>query len=166
MPFIMPIPISPMIIKQVDHIAPMDGMPTALKITNHTSQVLYDSAWIAGVEYDEDEIEDQDYEEEEDKDDDSDYTTDSGDDDDDDDDDNHQYDEMDPDKVAALAEPLALQSDDEDEAQDEVELQDDNEEEADEEPKGDDDPNPTTAEQQQLPADNVQVTQSRRISKP
>ena len=119
---IIPIPITPAIIKQVDHIAKMDGMPKGLKITNHTGQVLYDSAWIAGVEYDEDEIEDQDYEEEEDEDDDSDYTNDSN---DDDDDDNDQYDEMDPDEIAALAEPLALQSDDEDEAQDEVELQDD-----------------------------------------
>jgi hypothetical protein len=73
---------------------------------------------------------------------------------------------MDPDEIAALAEPLALQSDDEDEAQDEVELQDDEEEEPDEEPEEDGDPNPTTAEQQQLPADNVRVTRSGRISKP
>jgi hypothetical protein len=93
-----------------------------LKITNHTSQVLYDSAWIAGVDYDEDEIEDQDYEEgegeeddDDDEDDDSNYTDDD-DDDDGNDDDVDQYDEMDPDKIAALAEPLALQSDDEDEA--------------------------------------------------
>jgi hypothetical protein len=34
----------------------MDGMPKGLKITNHTGQVLYDSAWIAGVEYDQDEL--------------------------------------------------------------------------------------------------------------
>jgi hypothetical protein len=72
----------------------------------------------------------------------------------------------DPDEIAALGEPLALQSDDEDEAQDEAELQDDEEEEADEEPEEDDDTNPTTAEQQQPPADNVQVTRSGRISKP
>jgi hypothetical protein len=73
---------------------------------------------------------------------------------------------MDPDEIAALVEPLALQSDDEDEAQDEVESQDNEEEKADEEPKDNDDPNPTTAEQQQLPADNVCVTRSRRVSKP
>jgi hypothetical protein len=41
---------------------------------------------------------------------------------------------MDPDEIAELAEPLALQSDDEDEAQGEVKSQDNNEEEADEEP--------------------------------
>jgi hypothetical protein len=151
----MPVPITPAIIKQVDRIAKMDGMPKGLKITNH--------AWIEGVEYDEDEIEDQDYEEEDDKDDDSSYTNDSN---DDDDDDNNQYDEMDPDEIAALAEPLALPSDDKYEAQDEVKLQDDNEEEADEEPEVEDDPNPTTAEQQQPPADNVPVTRSRQISKP
>jgi hypothetical protein len=79
---ITPIPITPVIIKEVNRIAEMDGMPKGLKITNHTGQVLYHSAWIAGVEYDEDEIEDQDYEEEEDGDDDSDYTNDSDDDDD------------------------------------------------------------------------------------
>jgi hypothetical protein len=152
---IMPVPITPAIIKQVDRIAKMDGMPKGLKITNH--------AWIEGVEYDEDEIEDQDYEEEDDKDDDSSYTNDSN---DDDDDDNNQYDEIDPDEIAALAEPLALPSDDKYEAQDEVKLQDDNEEEADEEPEVEDDPNPTTAEQQQPPADNVPVTRSRQISKP
>jgi hypothetical protein len=134
----------------------MDGMPKGLKITNHTGQVLYHSAWIAGVEYDEDEIEDQDYEEEEDGDDDSDYTNDSDDDDD-------QYNEMDPDEIAALAEPLALQSDDEDEAQGEVESQVNNEEEADEEPEEDDDPNPTshcrttTAACRQCPSNQIQT---------
>ncbi len=48
--------LAPAIIKQVDLIAKMDGMPKGLKITNHTGQVLYDSAWIAGVEYDQDEL--------------------------------------------------------------------------------------------------------------
>jgi hypothetical protein len=61
---IMPIPITPVIIKQVECIAKMDGMPKGLKITKCTDQVLYNSAWIAGVEYDEDELEDTHYEEE------------------------------------------------------------------------------------------------------
>jgi hypothetical protein len=52
-----------------------------------------------------------------------------------------------------------------DEVQDEVKLQD-GDEEADGEPKEDNNPNPTTAKQQQLPADNVRVTRSRRIFKP
>jgi hypothetical protein len=82
---IMPVPITRAIIKQVNRIAEMDGMPKGLKITNRTSQVLNDSAWVAGVDYDEDGIEDQDYEEEEeDEDDDSNYN----------DDDDDQYDEM------------------------------------------------------------------------
>jgi hypothetical protein len=36
-------------------------MPKGLKITNHTRQVLYDSTWIAGVDYDEDEFDIKDY---------------------------------------------------------------------------------------------------------
>jgi hypothetical protein len=42
-------------------IADQDGMPKGLKITNCTRQVLYDSTWIAGVDYDEDEFEDENY---------------------------------------------------------------------------------------------------------
>jgi hypothetical protein len=41
----------------VHRIAEQDGMPKGLKITNCTGQVLYDSTWIAGVDYDEDEFE-------------------------------------------------------------------------------------------------------------
>jgi hypothetical protein len=41
----------------VHRIAEQDGMPKGLKITNCTRQVLYDSTWIAGVDYDEDEFE-------------------------------------------------------------------------------------------------------------
>ena len=56
-----PIPITPVIIKMVYCIANQDGMPKGLKITNCTRQVLYDSTWIAGVDYDEDEFEDENY---------------------------------------------------------------------------------------------------------
>jgi hypothetical protein len=56
-----PIPITPAIIKMVHRIAEQDGMPKGLKITNHTGQVLYNSTWITGVDYDEDEFEDEDY---------------------------------------------------------------------------------------------------------
>jgi hypothetical protein len=55
---ITPILITPAIIKMVHCIAKKDGMPKGLKITNHTGQVLYNSTWIAGVDYDEDEFED------------------------------------------------------------------------------------------------------------
>jgi hypothetical protein len=58
---ITPIPITPAIIKMVHRIAKQDGMPKGLKITNCTRQVLFNSTWIAGVDYDEDEFEDKDY---------------------------------------------------------------------------------------------------------
>jgi hypothetical protein len=67
-----PIPITPAIIKMVHRIAEQDGMPKGLKITNRTRQVLYDSTWIAGVDYDEDEFEDEDYHPSSDEDEDSD----------------------------------------------------------------------------------------------
>ena len=55
-----PIPITPAILKMVHRIAANDGMPKGLKISNRTGQVLYDSTWIAGVDYDEEEFEDED----------------------------------------------------------------------------------------------------------
>jgi hypothetical protein len=54
---ITPIPIlQAAIIKMVHCIAKKDGMPKGLKITNCTGPVLYDSTWIAGVDYDENEF--------------------------------------------------------------------------------------------------------------
>jgi hypothetical protein len=62
------VPITPSIIKQVHALAELDGMPRGLKITNQANQVTFNSAWIAGVDYDEelfdDDIDD-DYDEEE-----------------------------------------------------------------------------------------------------
>jgi hypothetical protein len=58
---ITPIPITPAIIKMAHRIVEKYGMPKGLKITNHTRQVLYDSTWIAGVDYDEDEFDIKDY---------------------------------------------------------------------------------------------------------
>ena len=45
------LPITPAIINQVHAIADSENVPEGLKITNRTGQVLYDSAWIAGVDY-------------------------------------------------------------------------------------------------------------------
>ena len=68
------IPISPSIIKQVHALAVLDDMPEGLKITNCAATVIFDSAWIAGVDYDKDMFDDADYEEEEEEeDDDEDY---------------------------------------------------------------------------------------------
>jgi hypothetical protein len=157
-----PIPITPAIIRMVHCIAEQDGMPKGLKITNHTGQVLYDSTWIAGVDYDEDEFEDEDYHPSSDEDEDSDDS-------DDDDDDEDMYDEMDPDAIAALNDPTTLQDDEDSEDSDEEEQpqvkEPDEEEESEEESEEEQDPNPTTAEEQTIP-ENAQMTRSGRISKP
>jgi hypothetical protein len=157
-----PIPITPAIIKMVHRIAEQDGMPKGLKITNRTGQVLYDSTWIAGVDYDEDEFEDEDYHPSSDEDEDSDDS-------DDDDDDEDMYDEMDPEAIAALNDPTTLQDDEDSEDSDEEEQpqveEPDEEEESEEESEEEQDPNPTTAEEQTIP-ENAQMTRSGRISKP
>jgi hypothetical protein len=143
-----PIPITPAIIKMVHRIAKQDGMPKGLKITNRTGQVLYDSTWIAGVDYDEHK---------------------DSDDSDDDDDDEDMYDEMDPDAIAALNDPTTLQDDEDSEDSDEEEQpqveEPDEEEESEEESEEEQDPNPTTAKEQTIP-ENAQMTRSGRISKP
>jgi hypothetical protein len=63
------IPITPSIIKQVHALAELEEMPRGLKITNRANQVIFNSAWIAGVDNDEelfdDDIDD-DYDEEDD----------------------------------------------------------------------------------------------------
>ena len=54
-----PVPITPAIIKQVHTIADQEGMPEGLKIANRTGQIFYDTAWIAGVDYDEEGFDDE-----------------------------------------------------------------------------------------------------------
>jgi hypothetical protein len=49
-------------------LAALDHVPKGLKIANRANQVLFDSAWIAGVDYDDELFNDQDYDQEEDKD--------------------------------------------------------------------------------------------------
>ena len=44
----------PTIINQVHSIDNREGMPSRIKLYNITGLVLYDSAWIIGVEYSED----------------------------------------------------------------------------------------------------------------
>ena len=64
---ITPVPITPAIVKQVHTLAQDEDMPVGLKIVNRTGQVFYDSAWIPGVDYDEeqfdDELDNEDYDE-------------------------------------------------------------------------------------------------------
>jgi hypothetical protein len=62
-------PITPSIIKQVHALAELEEMPRGLKFTNRANQVIFNSAWIAGVDYDEESFDDDiddDYDEEDD----------------------------------------------------------------------------------------------------
>ena len=59
-----PLPITPTVIKQVHTLAEHKNMPKSLKLSTRTGQLLYDSAWVAGVDYDDEAFDDQDYEEE------------------------------------------------------------------------------------------------------
>ena len=47
-------PITKSIIAQVDTIAARDNMPQGLQIKNKTGITMHDSAWTAGVDYDDD----------------------------------------------------------------------------------------------------------------
>jgi len=51
-----PVPVTPSIISQVYALACLDGMPPSFKISIHTNQILFVSAWTAGVDYDEEEF--------------------------------------------------------------------------------------------------------------
>jgi hypothetical protein len=87
------IPITPSIINQVHELAVLDDMPVGLKIKNRANLVIFDSAWIAGVDFDEEEFNDENYVEEE--------NVEEGNDEDEDD---HQgeYDEMDANELADI----------------------------------------------------------------
>eukprot|EP00978_Attheya_sp_CCMP212_P017186 scaffold45596_cov58-Attheya_sp.AAC.9 len=61
---ITPVPITPAIIKRVHYLAEQDNMPEGLKIQNKQGDLLYDSAWIEGLDYHEKEFDDEDYDEE------------------------------------------------------------------------------------------------------
>jgi hypothetical protein len=86
------IPITPSIIKQVHALAVLDKMPVGLKITNRSNNVIFDSAWIAGVDYDEEEFDDDEYDEDQD----------GNDVEEDDEDYNDDYDEMDTNELADI----------------------------------------------------------------
>ena len=55
---ITPLPLTPAIMNQVHALAVQENMPDGLKIANRTGQLFYDSAWIAGVDYDNEAFED------------------------------------------------------------------------------------------------------------
>jgi hypothetical protein len=55
---ITPVSLTQAIINQVHALAVQENMPHGLKISNRTGQFFYDSAWIAGVDYDNEAFED------------------------------------------------------------------------------------------------------------
>ncbi|KAI2512474.1 Reverse transcriptase (RNA-dependent DNA polymerase) [Fragilaria crotonensis] len=70
---ITPVPITPAIVSQVHTLAQAEDMPAGLKIENRTGQIFYDSAWIPGVDYDDEQFDDdldENFEHEDDQDDD------------------------------------------------------------------------------------------------
>jgi hypothetical protein len=52
------LPITPHVISQVHAIAICDGQPSGLKISNKLGHILFNAAWIAGVDYDDDDEDD------------------------------------------------------------------------------------------------------------
>jgi hypothetical protein len=90
--------VTPSVIKMVHKLAELDGMPKGLKIANRANHILFDSAWIAGVDYDEELFDDEDFdnddmdEENENEDEDASYDM------------VEEYDEMDENEVADLME--------------------------------------------------------------
>lgn len=87
-------------IQEVEALPKREGMPHALKDANRTGNVLYNSTWIAGVDYDK-ELFDGDNCEEEDNYDEEDQGK----------EDNGHYDPMDPDKIAGLVDVEELNQD-------------------------------------------------------
>ena len=76
------VPITKQVIDVVHAMATSEGMPDGLKIETKSGIILYDSSWIAGVDYDDGRIVEHEYDEDEF---DEDYEDDGSDDDDDDD---------------------------------------------------------------------------------
>ena len=148
-----PVPITNHVINLVHKMADNDGMPDGLKIQNQQGVVLYDSSWIAGVDYKEDE----DYEEQDDEDDNDDYLE-------------EEYDKVDPNELADILEdneeliannanPVEVEEDEAEDAKsvevEDEEQQDDEQSEDEEEVEG------GTDDEHQAP-----TTQSGRTSKP
>ena len=59
-----PAPIIPTIINQLHTISDMYSIPSGIKIANRTGRILYDSAYIAGVDYSEDDDDENEFENE------------------------------------------------------------------------------------------------------
>jgi hypothetical protein len=86
-----PAVITPTIIKMVHRLAEMGEMPKGLKIRSRTNQILFDAAWIAGVDYEEELFDDEDFE-----------TNKDEDEDEEEEDDYDQYDKMNVNELADI----------------------------------------------------------------
>jgi hypothetical protein len=152
-----PIPITPSIIRQVHRMAENEDMPEGLKISNRYGEVLFDSTWIAGVDYDEHEFDDDDYSTDDDDDDDSDFDEDDYDDDD--------FHIVDPNEATDVLEEQQQQPQPQPEPNPEPEGNDDSDD--DDDSNDDDDnngeSNPSTAEEKR--ADEGSTTRSGRVSR-
>ena len=156
-----PVPITPAIINQVHALAQQENMPEGLKISNRTGQLFYDSAWIAGVDYDAEAFDDDDNDNE-------DYINEEHDDNGCYDDEQEDYydDEVDPDELTETEEFDVVEDDNNDNGPGpETEVDKDDELVAAEPTENDDEEvNPNTDEDDEGP--NVTVTRSGRVSKP
>lgn len=166
-----PVPITPAIIKQVHTLAEHEGMPAGLKIENRTGHLFYDSAWIAGVDYNEEEFDDQ-FEEDY-----ADEDSESGEDDLSD----GQFDEIDPDEITDVEDPDEVNDDDDyndgdpdpDGGNGNVEPIEaavynngDEADVADEGVEADEEPNPSTDDEEEDDPEEVRITRSGRVSRP
>jgi hypothetical protein len=95
--YITPSPITPAVLKQVNDIATMENMPQGLKIQSKTNNILYDHAWIAGVDY---------HEKHEQNNSDDEESEDESDNEDNESVEDDLYDEMDPNEIQGLANNL------------------------------------------------------------
>ncbi|KAL7562162.1 hypothetical protein ACA910_020358 [Epithemia clementina (nom. ined.)] len=91
------VPITQNIIELVHSLSDCDNMPTGLKIATQTGHTIYDSTWIAGVDYNENNDNENDNENEEE---DEDYIYEE------DEDEEYNFDELEPEEIYELANPL------------------------------------------------------------
>ena len=61
---VIPAPITPIIINQVHSIIDREVMPIGVRISNRTVIILYEDAWIAGVDYSQDDDNENEFENE------------------------------------------------------------------------------------------------------
>ena len=157
------VPLTPSIIKQVHKIASDEGMPQGLKVTNRTGITLFDSAWIAGVDYENEEFDDEMYEEEE-----------QEGEDDEDEDEQEAYDEMDENELADILDtPIPFQAPNQEHQPDEIIApndQEDNEDQEDgaydEEPEDANEENEPDVANVELEEDAPNIRRSQRIRVP